>query len=273
MQVEKYTTPGDVLDLEAIVSKLSSEEAKDGDAKMMDEEEEQEQDEELTVVLGPGLVHINDVVKSTTVGQLETRTTTTVVATGKDTSKSSKIVTVNVARPQVIYTPTNNDLVIGMIKHRQSDSSTVGGGISAQQYYVVDLGPFSSSPTVLLNCISFNNATKRNKPDLKNGSLVYGKIQSVTDDSNIEMTCVSSDGLLGELKEGCLFKSSINQCNYLLKQLNTTNSKLDKLARKYSNGKNGGGSFEVVVGVNGYVWINSSSENMAHVVEIASQIL
>ena len=67
-----------------------------------------------------------------------------------------------------------------------------------------------------LPCLSFENATKQNKPSIGVGDLVYAKIYSNIPNSEIILTCVNLNNKangLGKLNEaGSLVELSIKTC-------------------------------------------------------------
>ena len=87
------------------------------------------------------------------------------------------------------YTPAPSDPVIGQITQRGAESYTV---------------TLFSSHSATLPALSFEGATKRHKPNLRIGSLVYARVVSADRFTEPELTCVNpvtgkSDGF-GDLK-------------------------------------------------------------------------
>ncbi|KAK0542655.1 exosome non-catalytic core subunit rrp40, partial [Tilletia horrida] len=87
------------------------------------------------------------------------------------------------------YIPAPSDTVIGQITARGPD------------FYTVSL---LSSHTAALPVLAFEGATKRHRPNLRVGSLVYARVVSAERHTDPELSCVNpvngkSDGL-GELK-------------------------------------------------------------------------
>ena len=60
-----------------------------------------------------------------------------------------------------LYEPQKGDLVIGTIKMKSSD------------YYIVDI---SAPLDGTLGALEFDGATKRNKPNIQQGSLIYCRV-------------------------------------------------------------------------------------------------
>ena len=115
--------------------------------------------------------------------------------------------------------------------------------------YRVDIG----APTqATLPFLSFEGATRRNRPNLKPGQLVYARICVANKDMEPELTCVNpatnkADGY-GELVDGTLIKCSLFQSRCLLSQHAPV---LVEMGRRFP--------FEIVVGLNGRVWVKADS--------------
>lgn len=133
------------------------------------------------------------------------------------------------------FVPSLEDLVIGVIVGKASET------------FIVDLG---SAGYGKLSFMAFEGATKKNKPKLSNGSLVYARIISVSKDMDPELECMSlrkrADGF-GELTGGYMFKCSL----HLARELIDPNSfVLIYLGTKIP--------YEIAVGLNGRVWVKAS---------------
>ena len=167
------------------------------------------------------------------------------------------------------YTPKINDRVLVIVEER-----TGKGG----EYYRVTI-PSSTCGTALLNSCGFEGATKRNRPNLSTGALLYcrvivgvdggnkvgassGKDAAATAFSETEVTCLvdasdmsgasrkdwmTDEGTYGELKGGSSIQVGLGLARELL---NPRNVLLDELGAS-------GIPFEICVGVNGMVWVNS----------------
>ena len=79
------------------------------------------------------------------------------------------------------------DQVVGIIEEKLSE------------YYRVNI--FSGS-AALLGRLAFEGATKRNKPELKRGDLVYARVSLAHKDLETELTCISSSGSKKEWSSG-----------------------------------------------------------------------
>ncbi|KAK8820110.1 hypothetical protein WA577_006179, partial [Blastocystis sp. JDR] len=139
------------------------------------------------------------------------------------------------------YVPQVNDCVIGVVTHVFSEE------------YEVEL---NSSHTGRLNTVAFEGATKRNRPYLKPGSLVYCRVLQAFPGMQPDLTCIVSNGpksewvngssLFGELTGGNVFKVSIEDARKLVDPKDDT---LRTIGSQIP--------YECAVGLNGYVWVNS----------------
>jgi exosome complex component RRP40 len=66
--------------------------------------------------------------------------------------------------------------------------------LTLSQNFIVDInGPFSA----LLPQLSFEGATKRNRPNLKPGDVVYARVAAASRDMEPVLTCVDAAGKWG----------------------------------------------------------------------------
>lgn len=137
------------------------------------------------------------------------------------------------------YIPQLGDFVLG----------TVVGSFG--EYYRVSLNNFSAP--VLLNQFSFPNASKKNRPHLDVGDLVYARVSAVIPNVDTEIACIDpttgKDGGFGVLKEGFAFDVKLAFARYLLFDPNAPI--LQELAKRCK--------FEIATGVNGKIWIQTDS--------------
>lgn len=182
----------------------------------------------------------------------------TIIATmagrlGHNPSSNAFFIIANTKR----YIPQINDRVIAIVEDRMGD------------YYRVTI-PHTSHGSAILNITAFTGATKRNRPNLKRGDLIYGRI--CTDPSQHrhmepEITCtvmpgeqqsggggaaskdwMTDEGTYGQLKGGGTCASiSIGLARELL---NPHNVVLEALGRCEI-------PFEICIGVNGVIWVNA----------------
>eukprot|EP00596_Hydrurales_sp_CCMP1899_P005761 CAMPEP_0119046112 /NCGR_PEP_ID=MMETSP1177-20130426/44458_1 /TAXON_ID=2985 /ORGANISM="Ochromonas sp, Strain CCMP1899" /LENGTH=218 /DNA_ID=CAMNT_0007018791 /DNA_START=66 /DNA_END=719 /DNA_ORIENTATION=- len=137
-----------------------------------------------------------------------------------------------------IYVPQVGDQVVGVVEEKLGE------------FYKVNI--FSSS-TALLNKLAFEGATKRNKPELKKGDIIYLRVSVAHKDLQTEVTCISSSGskkewstgetVYAELAEGLLVNLSVGRAR---KMLLPDCVVLNSLGRHFL--------FEVAIGMNGGIW-------------------
>ncbi|TIA92884.1 hypothetical protein E3P99_00406 [Wallemia hederae] len=138
------------------------------------------------------------------------------------------------------YLASSGDSVIGQIIFRGAEG------------YRVDIGTAS---TANLDALAFEGATKRNKPNLKVGSLIYARVSLAHKDMETELECLNpatgkAEGY-GELKGGLLADNiNINHCKSLLEK---KSSFMNTLMQGFSF------PFELATGLNGKIWISASS--------------
>jgi len=149
------------------------------------------------------------------------------------------------------YIPQLNDRILCIIEERIGD------------FYRVTV-PHSSTGSALLNTIAFEGATKRNRPNLKHGDLVYARINTChTREMEPEITCMvmpgeqsggaskkdwmTDEGTYGQLKGGSCVTVSIGLA---IELLNPHSVVLEALGSAKI-------PFEICIGVNGLVWVNS----------------
>lgn len=160
--------------------------------------------------------------------------------------------------PNRRYIPTPNDLIIAQIHHSSAD------------YFHCMVTP--NTAHALLGQLSFEGATKKTRPALKQGDLVYARVLSmgVGPGAEVELTCVNpatgkaEPGGLGPLVGGMVFDVSTGMAARLLRASSTSadeSDAIDGLVVLSELGKKleGLGGFEVAVGRNGKVWVDCSN--------------
>lgn len=132
-----------------------------------------------------------------------------------------------------------------------SAGESVLGTVTARlaDYYRIDIG---TAHQAILPVLAFEGATKRNKPNLAHRALVYCRVAMANKDMEAELECINpttgrADGF-GELKGGYVFKCSLGLCRRLLDPKTPI---LALLGEHFP--------FEIAVGMNGRVWVNSES--------------
>lgn len=155
---------------------------------------------------------------------------------------------------QKMYVPAIEDLVIGTVIEKHAEN------------YRIDFG---STQPGQLPATAFEGATKRNKPNINVGALVYCRVILCDKDMEPELTCtsvhfkkdwVTGESLFGELKGGYLFECSLGLARKLVEDDCFV---LQCLGRHIP--------FELAVGANGRVWVNSA--HTMHTVLISNAIL
>ncbi|BGP49197.1 exosome non-catalytic core subunit rrp40 [Rhodotorula kratochvilovae] len=135
------------------------------------------------------------------------------------------------------YTPQPPEPVLGIIIARHAEG------------YRVDIG---AAQAASLDALAFEGATKRNKPNLKVGTLVYAHLLSTPPFSEPEISCVDQSTQkaagFGELAGGFLVRGV-----ELGRLLAPKNALLQQLGARFP--------FEVAVGMNGRVWVKAAQED------------
>jgi len=147
------------------------------------------------------------------------------------------------------YVPVKNDTVIGIVTSQGTES------------FKVDIG---TSKLANLNNLAFEGATKKHRPKLKSNDLVFAKVSLASKDMEPELTCIDENQRsmnMGPLSEGYMFNCSLNLCRQLLKLPECLVLKL--LGKHFP--------FEIVVGMNGRVWIHS--KGIIDMIAIANAIV
>ena len=181
--------------------------------------------------LGPGLRHIPpSAIVPTVAGQLVT-----------DPRKNSMWVEYGAGR----YVPQVNDLVIGQVTR------------SATDLYYVNLSPYTANAA--LPHLSFEGATKKTRPQLQPGALLYARVTLANRHMDPEIECVSAttgkaEGL-GPLTGGMAFDVSLPFARRLLMSRSRDEGKVEVLELAGAEGL----AFETAVGRNGRVWVNSET--------------
>lgn len=134
------------------------------------------------------------------------------------------------------YIPAKNDSVVGVVQSKTLD------------FFWVDI---NASEPAALSYLAFEGATKKNRPEINVGDLVYCKVVLANPDLEPELVCVDSNGKkgrLGQLSDGFMFPCSIN----LVRKILNENCQLLHLLSKET-------PYEFAAGINGRIWINSKS--------------
>ncbi|KAF8319753.1 exosome complex exonuclease RRP40 [Clavulina sp. PMI_390] len=186
-------------------------------------------EKQKSLKLGPGLVQ-------TSSGSSPSSSNDPIIATRSGILNSSENgkrwwVEKNTTR----YVPSVGESVIGVIVARHAEG------------FRVDLG---SAHHASLDALAFEGASKRNKPALKVGSLVYCRVSLANRDMEPEVECVDptthkAEGY-GELKSGFMVNCSLGLARSFISQAHPL---LPKLGARFP--------FEIAIGMNGRVWFKA----------------
>eukprot|EP00041_Stephanoeca_diplocostata_P033437 m.1105284 g.1105284 ORF g.1105284 m.1105284 type:complete len:243 (-) comp24337_c0_seq2:4128-4856(-) len=188
------------------------------------------------VILGPGLLarHIgeDDEVTTTKCGILRAK-------------KANRAFWVDSTQRRA--TPAKGDEVIGIVVGRPMD------------VFSVDIG---SSRPASLPVLAFEGATKRNKPNVQIGDLVFARVVTAGKHIEAELSCMNANGKsggFGQIIGGYMFSCSSGLCRSLRRPNSPILTALSSSV-----------AFEIVVGLNGRVWVNA--ETPEHVVLVANAV-
>ncbi|XP_011157075.1 exosome complex component RRP40 [Solenopsis invicta] len=147
------------------------------------------------------------------------------------------------------YIPNRGENVIGIVTQKSGD------------IYKVDIG---ASDQATLSYLAFEGATKKNRPDVQVGDLVYAKLLVASKDMEPELVCVDSHGKENDLgvlsSDGMMFTCSLS----LVRKLLNPECPLFKLL-----GQNQ--MYELAAGMNGRIWIKARS--VQETIAVANAIL
>lgn len=186
------------------------------------------------VILGPGLRKYNDQVVACKAGILKSRT--------------PNIYWIDSYQKR--YVPSRGETVIGIVTQKSGD------------IFRVDIG---ASEPACLSYLAFEGATKKNRPDVNVGDLVFAKMLIANKDFESELICVNSLGKkdkLGVLAGGFVFNCSVNLVRRLLNESGTLCRAIQREIQV---------PMEIVVGMNGRVWLNA--RNVRDVIAVGTAIL
>lgn len=115
--------------------------------------------------------------------------------------------------------------------------------------YKVDVG---GSEQATLSYLAFEGATKKNRPDLQVGDVVYAKMLVASKDMEPELVCVDSQGKENELgvlsSDGMVFTCSLS----LVRKLLNPECPLFRILGRSQ-------AYELAAGMNGRIWIKARS--------------
>lgn len=183
--------------------------------------------------MGPGLRHIPaSTILSTTSGSLQV-----------DHKKAALWLEHENGR----YQPTVGDLVVAQIHHSSADT------------WHCSVTPHT--PFALLGQLAFEGASRKTRPKLESGDLVYARVSRCSKWDDTELECVNpatgkSEGM-GPLKGGMLFNVSAAFARRLMMGTDKEGRSKGGVVVLEEAGEKV--RFEVAVGRNGRVWIDSGS--------------
>jgi len=179
----------------------------------------------VNLKLGPGLLQVSSVgegssIVSTRAGDLN-----------HSANRSKWWIESNSRR----YVPAPQESVIGVVIARSGEN------------WRVDIG---SAHMASLDGLAFEGATKRNRPNLKVGSLLYARVSLAHKDMEPELECFDAQTRkaegFGELKGGFVVHCSLKMCRMLL---DPKHFLLPLLGARFP--------LEAATGLNGRVWTNA----------------
>ncbi|KFP03424.1 Exosome complex component RRP40, partial [Calypte anna] len=135
------------------------------------------------------------------------------------------------------YVPVKGDHVIGIVTAKTGD------------VFKLDVG---GSEQASVSYLAFEGATKRNRPNVQVGDLIYGQFLVANKDMEPEMVCIDGSGrsngmgIIGQ--DGFLFKVSLG----LIRKLLAPKCEIiQELSQLYP--------FELVLGMNGRIWVKAKT--------------
>ncbi|ESN91952.1 hypothetical protein HELRODRAFT_90168 [Helobdella robusta] len=174
-------------------------------------------DQSGVCLLGPGLRGKNDIIYATIPGIL----------------RENKPALYWVDSRQKRYVQAEGDRVLGVV------TSKPGGN------YKVDIG---SHDLAVLCYLSFEGSSKKNRPNIEVGDLVYGRISIGDNCFEPELVCIDSTGKSGGMgvisNGGNMIRLSVSYARRLL-------SANDKILKTLSNTF----QYEITIGENGWIWV------------------
>ncbi|XP_075067010.1 exosome complex component RRP40 [Mixophyes fleayi] len=135
------------------------------------------------------------------------------------------------------YVPVKGDHVIGIVTTKSGD------------IFKLDVG---GSDQASLSFLAFEGATKKNRPNVKVGDLVYGQFIVANKDMEPELACIDSSGkangkgVIGQ--DGLMFKVSLG---LVRKLLTPQNEIIQELVNVFP--------MEMVIGMNGRIWVKAKT--------------
>ncbi|XP_042210965.1 exosome complex component RRP40-like [Homarus americanus] len=174
------------------------------------------------IFIGPGLRWEDNVIRATRPGLL------------KKTLKRLYYVDSHQKR----YIPQKREFVIGTVLKKKGDN------------YIIDIG---ASEQATISYLSFENASKKTKKEMKVGDLIFGQLLVANKDMEPELVCIDTYDRavgMGPLPEGgLLFNVSLHVARLIV---NPKNSFLLTISKMFK--------YTIVVGFNGRIWVKAKKQ-------------
>ncbi|PFH53401.1 hypothetical protein AMATHDRAFT_45664 [Amanita thiersii Skay4041] len=191
----------------------------------------------VNLKLGPGLLQVSSIFNDASDGETPRKRPVIIATKAGELKHSVKGSQWWIESNSRRYVPVLHESVVGLITQRLGEA------------YRVDIG---SAHHASLDGLAFEGATKRSKPNLKVGSLVYARVSLAHKDMEPELECFGAqthkaEGF-GELKGGFVVKCSLEMCRCLL---NPKHFLLPMLGRRFP--------LDAAIGMNGRVWVSAKN--------------
>ncbi|KAF6201826.1 hypothetical protein GE061_004221 [Apolygus lucorum] len=170
------------------------------------------------VIVGPGLRKIGDRIVASKCGVLR--------------EMNGKIFWVDALGKR--YLPARGEGVVGIVTKKMGD------------YFKVDV---RAADAALLHFLAFEGATKKNRPEVNVGDVVYGKMVVESTDMEPELVCINDEGRktnMGVLSGGFVFRASLHLVRKILQR---DCPLLPSLGSAFN--------YESAIGMNGVIWVKS----------------
>merc|ERR1712029_211404 len=198
--------------------------------------------DEKKVILGPGLTREGVEVRAIKCGLLKS----------KGIQGNHPVFWVDTHNKR--YVPVKGENVLGIVTAKGGDN------------FRVDIGTAESAS---LSYLAFESATKKNRPNVNVGDVVYAKLIVASKDMEPELVCVDGYGKkagMGVLEDGgYVFSVSLNTVRKLLSKECVLLQTLGKQI-----------PFEIAVGTNGRIWIRGKSVSdticIANAIEVSEHM-
>lgn len=154
------------------------------------------------------------------------------------------------------YFPIKEDTIVGVITQK------------SYEYYKVDI---NSSKEGILNCVDFEGATKKERPNLEVGDIVYCRVLMDSKYENCLLTCKSEnnnkswssgESTYGQLKGGYLYNLSPYLCYKLIQEEDNVIKRIQDYLE-----------VDIRIGLNGKLWIYTSNDDIQNNTKIYDAII